>query len=595
VEEDSPSTVTVLTGDSIEELPGVDLDDRLMIVPGFQLFRRSDSLVANPTTQGVSLRGLGSTGASRTLVLWDGIPMNDPFGGWVYWTRLDPEEMQRVEVTPSSSTSIFGDRAMGGVMALFSRAARGDSYLQYDHGSYGEQDLRTGFSETLRHWAASADVRMFTSDGYFIVPASLRGSVDQPAGSDWVAGNLRVDYFKGSQRFFLRLDILAEHRNNGTEDQRNATGLGTVAGNYARAFGNNQISVLGWYTQEAFRATFSSVNADRDSETITDRQTVPAQGGGAAAYWSYSRRHWKTLLGVDMERDDGWSTDRLPTGTAIAGGHQIESGGFAQSQFNAGPVSLFGGLRGDVPGTGGGIVSPSGGFALGHHRWRMHGAVWRGFRAPTLNELYRPFQVGSVLTEANPLLVPERVFGSETGAGFVGQKTRITLNLFRDSLDNLIGNETLSDTGGVILRQRMNGPPAISRGIEANVNRTWRNWQGQLSYLLVDSHYDLTRLRIPEVAKNQGSAQVSYQKRDLVVSASLRTYSSQFDDDLNRFLLPGFASLAANGKERLSRSVWAIAEVENILNHQYYVALTPLPNTGTPRVWRIGLRWEQHQ
>jgi outer membrane cobalamin receptor len=138
----------------------------------------------------------------------------------------------------------------------------------------------------------------------------------------------------------------------------------------------------------------------------------------------------------------------------------------------------------------------------------------------------------------------------------------------------------------------MNGPPAISRGIEADVNRTWRKWQGQLSYLFVDSHYD-TGLRIPQVARNQGSALIAYQKRDLLLSASLRSYSSQFDDDLNHFLLPGFASLAAGAKERVSKSVWAIAEMENILDRQYYVGLTPLPVTGTPRLWRIGLRWEQ--
>ena len=70
--------------------PGVSLDDRLRDIPGFSLLRRSSSLVAHPTTQGVSLRGIGSSGASRTLVLWDGIPVNDPFGGWVYWTRLLP-------------------------------------------------------------------------------------------------------------------------------------------------------------------------------------------------------------------------------------------------------------------------------------------------------------------------------------------------------------------------------------------------------------------------------------------------------------------------------------------------------------------------
>lgn len=71
---------------------------RLRQVPGFSLFRRSSSVVAKPTTQGVSLRAIGSSGASRTLVLWDGIPINDPFGGWVYWTRIDPAHIDRVEI-----------------------------------------------------------------------------------------------------------------------------------------------------------------------------------------------------------------------------------------------------------------------------------------------------------------------------------------------------------------------------------------------------------------------------------------------------------------------------------------------------------------
>ena len=68
--------------------PALTLDDFLRRVPGFTLFRRTSSLVAHPTAQGVSLRGVGPSGASRSLVLADGIPLNDPFGGWVYWSRV---------------------------------------------------------------------------------------------------------------------------------------------------------------------------------------------------------------------------------------------------------------------------------------------------------------------------------------------------------------------------------------------------------------------------------------------------------------------------------------------------------------------------
>ena len=73
---------------ALQEVAGTDLDDRLRDIPGFSLFKRSSSVVANPTTQGVSLRGIGSSGASRTLMLWDGVPANDPFGGWVYWSQI---------------------------------------------------------------------------------------------------------------------------------------------------------------------------------------------------------------------------------------------------------------------------------------------------------------------------------------------------------------------------------------------------------------------------------------------------------------------------------------------------------------------------
>jgi outer membrane receptor protein involved in Fe transport len=84
---DLPASVSVLTRDDIRQSPAVVADDVLREVPTFSLFRRTSSLSSHPTAQGVSLRGIGPSGVSRTLVLLDGVPFNDPFGGWVYWTR----------------------------------------------------------------------------------------------------------------------------------------------------------------------------------------------------------------------------------------------------------------------------------------------------------------------------------------------------------------------------------------------------------------------------------------------------------------------------------------------------------------------------
>ena len=172
--------------------------------------------MANPTTQGVSLRGIGSTGASRSLVLWDGVPMNDPFGGWVYWTRFPVFEMERVEISRGASTSVFGDLAMGGAIGLFSRQpTRLHAGFAYQGGNENTQDVSGTFSDTWTNFAFSGDARGFTTDGYYVVPGSVRGAIDRRAGVKFATGDLHFDWFAGKDKVFATFDALSEERPNG--------------------------------------------------------------------------------------------------------------------------------------------------------------------------------------------------------------------------------------------------------------------------------------------------------------------------------------------------------------------------------------------
>ena len=72
------------------------LEGALLDVAGFQQFRRSDSRSANPSAQGATLRALGGNAASRTLVTLDGVPVADPFFGFVPFTALAPERLGAV-------------------------------------------------------------------------------------------------------------------------------------------------------------------------------------------------------------------------------------------------------------------------------------------------------------------------------------------------------------------------------------------------------------------------------------------------------------------------------------------------------------------
>ena len=588
---DAPASITLVDPRDIQSTPGVNLDDRLRSVPGFSLFRRTSSLVANPTTQGISLRGIGSSGASRTLVLWDGIPQNDPFGGWIYWDRFAPAEMQRIEISRGASTSVFGDLSLGGAIALFSEPVEHRHFeLSYDGGNLGTHEVSGGGSNTWRHFAASAFARAFTTDGYFIVPKSIRGAIDTRAAVEFVAANARIDYFDSANRFFIRFDMLGEHRANGTVLQTNSTGLGTIAANYSHASPRDEISVLFDYTSEEFRAGFSAIGANRATERLTMKQIVPSNGTGAAAFWRHGQAHWHFLAGADTQRVEGFSTDRLvPTGSRVGGGDVMQHGVFGQFDFTAGPAQLFLGARHQFTGGGDTFFSPNAGFAIGHGRWRGRGSVYRAFRAPTLNELFREFRQGNTDTLPNAALRPESVFGSEIGVDYGGELTHASLTFYRNELDKLITNVTLQ-TGANVIRQRRNAAAALSRGIEAGVTHEFGPVRAQISYLFADSRFN-NGPRISQVPRHQGSAQLNYLHKGTLVSAGVRSFSYQFDDDLNLFVLPGFATVQADLSQRISPRVTVRAAFENLLDRQYLVAFSPTPNIGAPRLWRIGIRW----
>ncbi len=571
----------------------MDLDDRLRDTPGFSLFRRTSSVVANPTTQGVSLRGLGSSGASRTLVLWDGVPVNDPFGGWVYWTRFIPDELGAVEMSRSPSTSAFGDRAMGGVIGVFTRAPERRHLLGgLLLGNRNTRDATLGFSQQWRRLAISGTDRAFSTAGYYVVSEPLRGPVDTPAAVRFVAGDVRVDFENPLGEFFFKIDALAEDRRNGTLLTHNSTGLGAASIHYGRQFSSDSVSLLVYHTREEFHSAFSAVSADRRTERLAFQQTVPSQGSGAAAYWQRRRARWSLMAGGDAVRESGTSTDRLsPAGLRIGGGSQLQHGVFAQADGQFGPVLLYAGLRHSFTGDGGTFLSPTAGAAFGRKRLRVRGSVYRGFRAPTLNELYREFRVGNTDTLANPNLQPETLWGAESGVDWIGERSTIRVTGFRNSLDALITNVTLSSGPNLIVRQRRNAASAMSRGFEIGADRRVGNWRAAAAYLFADSRYG-TGARIAQVPKHQGSAQLAYQRGGSLASLGARSYSYQFDDDLNQFTLPGFAIVQFLIRQRIVASLSLEGSIDNTLNRQFYTAFTPTPNIGQPRLWRVGLRWD---
>lgn len=586
---ESPAAITVLGAKTLDRMPGVNLDDRLRLVPGFTLLRRSSSLAANPTTQGISLRGIGSSGASRTLVLFDGMPLNDPFGGWVYWTRAAADQVDRVEISRGATVSLFGDRAMGGAIHLLSRVPDTDRLsIGIEAGNAGTVMPSAAYSTLFGgRVGLTAAARAFSTDGFFIVPRSIRGRADQPANVRFVAPQIKLDFLGQKSRAHLKSDVLVEERGNGTALTPNDTSIGSISASLER----EPFSVMVFHQRQEYRAGFSALAADRQTERQTFRQSVPAEAVGGSGIAAGRLGSASFTGGGDFLRVEGYSRDWLvPTGARIGGGVQFQRGVFGQGDVKLGALRLFGGSRYHWTGTTG-FYSPSGGFSIGRRQLRARGSVYRSFRAPTLNELYREFRAGNTATLPNAALRPEALFGAETGVDAVFERSRIGVTLFRNELTDLIGNVTLQTTPALITRQRRNIASALSRGVEVDLRHQWREWGIETSYLFVDSRF-ATRERVPQVARHQGSAQLIWQRGTTLVSGGLRSTSLQFEDDRNTQLLPGFAVFHAAIRQEFPHGLTATATIENAFDRVYLSGFTPAPQIAAPRLWRVGVRWQ---
>jgi outer membrane receptor protein involved in Fe transport len=637
VDETIPATPTsqyVVSPQTINSSGTLALDDVLREVPGFTLFRRSGSLFANPTTQGVSLRGVGASGASRAAVLLDGIPINDPFGGWIYWNQIPRASVEKIEVTNGGESDMYGGGALGGVINIETRPVQNSfAIAELSYGNENTPYISFDAGTMIDKWGISASLQSLRTTGYILVPADQRGSIDTNAGTSDFDGSLQLSRKFGNEgNFFARFNSLEESRANGTPVQINNTRMPSLAlgldwaQSQAGAF-----SIRAFASDEVFVQNFSSIATNRNSETLTDAQRSPSQQLGIAAQWqrTFARKHTITA-GVEARDVEGHSAEITfnaagPTANVDAGGRQLTTGYFAQDAFlfASNWLLTFGG-RVDTWFNTDGFMNrtplPTGSLAslafpnrtesafsprisLTHsfkHGITASASVYHAFRAPTLNELYRNFRVGNVVTNANPALTAEILTGGEAGVSLQRWNNRLTLrgNFFWSEIDDPDANVTLSTTPTLITRERENLGAIRAIGAEFSAElRLPKNLRLTGGYILTNStvisfaaNPSLVGLHVPQVAKNQFNVQLSYSGRLWTAGVQTRYVGNQFDDDQN--LLPlGRAFIAdIEAARNFGPHVSIFGAAGNVLNDRYTVARTPITNVAPPTLFRAGLR-----
>ncbi len=642
---DSPADSIVLPAQELAATPAVELDDVLRKVPGFALFRRSSSRTANPGTQGVSMRGVGASGASRALVLVDDVPLNDPFGGWVYWDRVARESISDIEVVRGGAdASLYGSTAMGGVIQFRTRQPEEPAISA--EGSWGSENTPEGSlwaGTRLGSWQGSVATDLFRTNGYIPVPESQRGLVDAPANSRHELTTVELGRHSGqSGRVFARGSYFDEGRHNGTVIQLNTTQLADFVTGWdydSRRAGAIAARVYGLF--ESYHQTFSAVASDRNSETLTDDQHVPSQALGGSAQWSRPVGRIHTLVaGFEMREVHGQSIDAVTVGTNLSGGRERTERIFGEDILQLGPkliATLSLGydhwsdfdarliqVRSNVP-----TVTPYAArtsdalnprASLLYHvarRTSLTASGYRAFRAPTLNELYRSFRQGNTVTQGNPALQAERLTGVEAGVrqSLAADRLNLRATFFWNDITSGIVNvtENTNPTTGLITRQKLNVNRLLSTGInldgELRINQNLELGGGyQFAHSVVSSYSPPSNLSgnpslvgnwIPEVPHQQFTLQARYVNPKIVTATVQGTFvGQQFDDDLNTLLLKKFFTVDLYLGRSLGHGFEIFTGAENLFNQRYYTALTTVPShpnvpsLGPPILARVGLRYD---
>lgn len=632
---DTAASVSIISQNEIASSAAPSLDGFLRQVPGFTLFRRSSSIYLNPTAQGVSLRGTSASGSSRALVLVDGVPLNDPFGGWIFWDRVPIANVSRIEVLKGGSSELYGSDALAGTIAVFTQPL--DVSQLTVETAYGSRETpMASLAGTLRRgpWAANVSAETFSTRGYIQVQENQRGRIDRNINSEHDSGAFILQYGDArGTRGFARGATLLETRSNGTPFQINNNRL------YELDLGGDVQSSAGsfitraYVMNESYNQTFSSVALDRNSEAPASLQHVPSHAFGVSEQWSAALGGRNVVVAglesslVSGATHDTALTNGVPGSVTRSGGEQRDFSVYLQDmvQLTARDTLTLGGRLDEwwnlnrrsltvtlprlvtsassvFPDRNEAFFSPR--IALNHRfAENVSGSIsgYRSFRQPTLNELYRAFRLGQILTLANANLRSERLTGAEAGLSVSGFQRRLYVHggFFWNHISDPVANVTLSTTRQLITRQRMNLGAIGATGVElqAQVQVTNR--------LTIDSGYQfanskvlsfaanrsLEGLDVPQYAHHQGTLGIRYgSARGWMAAVQARASSRQFEDDQNLLPLGGYFTFDSYASAPLTRGLQLFVAVENAVNRQYLIGRTPTFLVAPPITGRVGLR-----
>jgi len=599
--EDAPNSITIITSDDIKTSPFEKVEDILRGTAGVNVnFDYTLNVVAG--NRPVNLRGTGGKG-ERTLVLVDGIPQNNAYDGWVEWSQIPKESIERIEIVRGPASALYGSNALGGVINIITRKPElsRETIFQENYGSmntYVSNLIQDGKYGKFSYYLNG---EYEESDGYIGTDPEKSYDIKRYRKEDRILSKFMYD-FDDSSKMTLGFSHFYANRGGGRE--------------FLYGYNYNNRFWLEWAKDSQKINWLISLKANNDDWTnlfdaspytfLYYKQTIPTLGLGASIQSTIKLLDKDTLVaGIDNNKNNLEIHNKYYTVLRSAGaqGTQTSIAPFINNEARLLDDRLIANLggrydwiqstdgknwdskptplpayRNEFPSMTWRNFSPK--FGLAYHLDKtttLKTSASTGFRAPSLFELYTTYTMGTLIIDANPHLQPEKILSYDVGVEhqFI-DKVAGKLILYQSNARNYIDYNTLTRTHWIT----DNIAKVKIQGAEAGLN-----WQLNDEFsALADYTYNKSQIidfaSDPTVEDNYLAYSplnvykfgVTYNKPEFLEVQTIVNYNGdRFDTNQNTNKISGYYTVNLSIARQFSKDSKLSLDVTDIFNREYVV------------------------
>lgn len=598
----------------------LEADEFIKAIPNAKSFRRSSSLYSNPTTQGLSLKGSAPTATSRSLLLRDGLSLNDPFAAWISWNSVLLRDVRRISEVPAVNCLRYGSYCLDGALEI--ESSREGSLAYFDLGSFRSRGQGVILNSKLNDYNLKLDFGLFESDGYFLLDSSSRGLIDRRI-------DVRAKRFKtelGFRDSNIGFSFYDASRGAGTDLTRNAQKEALLSFKHDLKLDKRlKVSFLTYFKNNNFSSFFTAQEQDRGSERpALDQFDVPS----TEFYFKTTLKRESLLhlfsAGIDYSLTEGRTKENFFfvdgdfRRSRMAGGKQDRIGFFVDDEFSfnsklkfyfGSRLSFFAdreGFREEKDRVTTLVLKNENFKNRNQFKFSPSASItyqllddtiidlssYSNFRMASLNELYRPFRVRNDITEANQNLDPENLKGLALSVRRLSEGSDFQLKgFFHQIEDPIINKSIVGDEPGQIApcgfvpsggscRVRSNLEKADVYGLAFDlVSELTQQVSAIFRYAFIKTNIrDSGKLdgnSFPQNPKHNARFELSYRSDDFFnPSLGVVFVGSQYENDINSLKLASHTSFNIDFEKEIFNKTLLKLRFKNIFNNRAEVAKT---------------------